>query len=166
MPWFQSQARSQPSGDEMLPDDSTPIIDGFQSQARSQPSGDMTNTLRTIRNRVVSISSEKPTLWRQHMPDVLRPEVLGFNLKREANPLATGDLLHSISALAKFQSQARSQPSGDLNDDCFSSLIAVSISSEKPTLWRRAGGWLPAQEREMFQSQARSQPSGDTCHLN
>src|SRR5947209_3479410 len=85
----------------------------------------------------VSISGEKPIHWRQ-MNKGDKVLVIGsFNLRREANPLAT-EALHSISRLTfLFQSQARSQSTGD----------AVWTINGVPVYW--------------FQSQARSQSTGD-----
>ncbi len=160
----------------------------FQSQARSQPSGDCSRCRKLATHEGVSISSEKPTLWRlkgkpawhavsqvsisSEKPTLWRPSqsdpvrlglcdvsissekptlwrqtgklsasaaVKCFNLKREANPLAT-HTSHVAMRLryVMFQSQARSQPSGDsANISLCVNNAMVSISSEKPTLWRR-----------------------------
>src|SRR6266496_2368235 len=63
--------------------------------------------------------------------------VSGFNLRREANPLATVHEKGNQQGVNKFQSQARSQSTGDPNN-----------TSTVVTLFG-------------FQSQARSQSTGD-----
>src|SRR5436305_968988 len=63
---------------------------------------------------------------------------MGFNLSREANPLATSLRLSQSKLIDRFQSQSRSQSSGDV-DGAYANKRAwyVSISVEKPILWRQ-----------------------------
>src|SRR5436305_1273116 len=61
-----------------------------------------------------------------------------FNLRREANPLATTLGINCPAGKTVFQSQARSQSAGDMIGDAECARIAgVSISGEKPIRWRR-----------------------------
>src|SRR5947209_813609 len=62
---------------------------------------------------IVSISGEKPIHWRllYLLPSTFRK--MRFNLRREANPLATPKNIQRTSSLLLFQSQARSQSTGD-----------------------------------------------------
>src|SRR6266496_2387180 len=68
-----------------------------------------------------------------------------FNLRREANPLATVHEKGNQQGVNKFQSQARSQSTGDVirswemhkHDN-------VSISGEKPIHWRQTIGATPS----------------------
>src|SRR5690242_280073 len=109
---FQSQPRSQPPGDPTwlspmmafnlcfnLNREASPLATEceagsgavphkFQSQPRSQPPGDTVPAYRHTLIRCVSISTEKPAPWR--LPLVIRqkPRADGFNLNREASPLA------------------------------------------------------------------------------
>ena len=68
--------------------------------------------------------------------------MLSFNLRREANPLATS------------RSRRRS-----------TSTVEVSISGEKPIHWRRGMDFSLSPLKTMFQSQARSQSTGDRKEL-
>ncbi len=63
--------------------------------------------------RLVSISGEKPIPWRRARPNIDLAFNLSFNLRREANPLATTDTASPRADAAEFQSQARSQSPGD-----------------------------------------------------
>ena len=57
----------------------------------------------------------------------------GFNLKREASPLATYRFRPATGPDDKFQSQARSQSPSDGNIGLLhAGEVKVSISSEKP----------------------------------
>ncbi len=207
--WFQSQARSQPSGDDRHPGRSLhpkkvsissekPTLwrldlcmdcaekrDLFQSQARSQPSGDPMHTVSHKAHKV-SISSEKPTLWRRCISIVCHSPGNGFNLKREANPLATNWRCNACFGLFKVSISSEKPTLWRLVVTIAIPVNRfVSISSEKPTLWRRdlptvdhVGDLCFNLKREAnplattiftwvresnvkFQSQARSQPSGD-----
>ncbi len=61
----------------------------------------------------------------------------GFNLRREANPLATSAFKCKALSLESFQSQARSQSPGDLSGkNKKGQSYEVSISGEKPIPWR------------------------------
>src|SRR5437763_144613 len=85
---FQSQPRSQPPGDGGTSQNYSQNYK-FQSQPRSQPPGDSLRQGAYPSHPTVSISTEKPTPWRQR---------------------STPAELYYISA---FQSQPRSQPPGD-----------------------------------------------------
>src|SRR5205823_5894058 len=61
----------------------------FQSQARSQSSGDVTLTGDSLQGEAVSISGEKPVLWRRRTWIRRTYPAGSFNLRREASPLAT-----------------------------------------------------------------------------
>ncbi len=63
--------------------------DAFQSQARSQSPGDFHSKYVSLRSSWVSISGEKPIPWRLAVQMPLKKPTTGFNLRREANPLAT-----------------------------------------------------------------------------
>src|SRR5437763_15370354 len=86
---FQSQARSQSSGDKAH----NAKVEGvgllFQSQARSQSSGDLPVQAWHCVFLCVSISGEKPVLWRPVLAGWARERWQCFNLRREASPLAT-----------------------------------------------------------------------------
>src|SRR6266702_3060645 len=80
------------------------------------------------------------------MPDPVRQYVhtrmylltSGFNLKRDASPVATNNGNYNHGFFFGFQSQARCQPRGDLSG--IGERIGgknVSISSEMPAPWRR-----------------------------
>ncbi len=134
---FQSQARSQSPGDGA----GTPAAPGgtkFQSQARSQSPGDKHRNAGTSRKAGVSISGEKPIPWRHQGGARGSGVCLCFNLRREANPLAT--VPNGVATLSSlmFQSQARSQSPGDVCvTDHETWGYFVSISGEKPIPWRR-----------------------------
>src|SRR5947208_902618 len=107
----------------------------FQSQSRSQSSGDRGACQYAKTTMQVSISVEKPILWRPSRNSHCIIQFTSFNLSREANPLATssGALLNNF--FHKFQSQSRSQSSGD--GECLQERAQsyfVSISVEKPIL--------------------------------
>ncbi len=111
---FQSQARSQSPGDASVDWGGNPIMYVFQSQARSQSPGDSCRAGPISPVSLVSISGEKPIPWRL---DRLMREIAkcdSFNLRREANPLAT-----------RSRRKGRRSPSW------------VSISGEKPIPWRQ-----------------------------
>src|SRR6266568_3163813 len=85
----------------------------FQSQARCQPRGDL------------------------QMQGLQVLEMISFNLKRDASPVATSERGVHCVRTDWFQSQARCQPRGDYKntlDEC--QLHRVSISSEMPAPWR------------------------------
>src|SRR5947199_258339 len=87
----------------------------FQSQGRSQSPGyQASDTLQTS-------------------------SIYSFILSQEANPLPT-ERMHFIQRHSEqFQSQARSQSSGDKRRQVGRKLAhSVSISGEKPILWRRS----------------------------
>src|SRR5437763_725493 len=85
----------------------------------------------------VSISVEKPILWRQKTKTRQEARLGSLNLSREATPLATKSKNPAGAVTYGFQSQSRSQSSGDLHIDFQVSVEpAVSISVEKPILWR------------------------------
>src|SRR5438132_769828 len=70
-----------------------------------------------------------------------------FNLRREAIPLATYAYGVPTYQYQQFQSQARSQSTGDvLVLEVAKPLILVSISGEKPIHWRRQAAFLPLPE--------------------
>src|SRR6266852_5154551 len=110
----------------------------FQSQARSQSTGDQAELFQVQALPEVSISGEKPIHWRLRAGILRFQGNLCFNLRREANPLATSGSNLDCARYILFQSQARSQSTGDfakLDDMC--ACVAVSISGEKPIHWRR-----------------------------
>ncbi len=115
----------------------------------------------------VSISSEKPTLWRQRpaLGRAMRDQ--GFNLKREANPLATGlaDPARGYHHGFNLKREANPLATHPVNNQR-PRRIFVSISSEKPTLWRHTPQRLWDVPIPQFQSQARSQPSGDATAID
>src|SRR5258708_31444778 len=85
----------------------------FQSQTRSQSTGDV--DVRRI-NRVareVSISDEKPIHWRRLHDLFQKRQRQSFNLRREANPLATSTCSASIANTTWLQSQTTSQSTSD-----------------------------------------------------
>src|SRR6266705_2378287 len=59
------------------------------------------------------ISSEMPVPWRPEATTSAIEFTTGFNLKRDASPVATRWVDSSIEYDLKFQSQARCQPRGD-----------------------------------------------------
>jgi len=70
---------------------------------------------------------------------LLGVEPNGFNLRREAIPLATAKIDRVVIFVSVFQSQTRSHPPGDcLVYNIGTAGGAVSISDEKPSPWRRA----------------------------
>src|SRR6266571_1980704 len=89
-------------------------LDMFQSQARCQPRGDkLPQTVRLSWDEV-SISSEMPAPWRL-IPVTAPPGATrGFNLKRDASPVATSHIDYLLNVYSD-----------------------VSISSEMPAPWRR-----------------------------
>ncbi len=107
----------------------------FQSQARSQSPGDEEDKETSLAMLTVSISGEKPIPWRHTL---LLAEVmikLSFNLRREANPLAT-------AATRIF---------------C-SSLYWVSISGEKPIPWRQQRPSRPHERHQSFNLRREANP--------
>ncbi len=110
---FQSQARSQSPGDHCVNVFSRLFIVWFQSQARSQSPGDLPAAPTTI----------------------VKPK--SFNLRREANPLATGQACSTSSCQGRFNLRREANP------------LATRISF----LWFHRA--------RAFQSQARSQSPGD-----
>ncbi len=86
----------------------------FQSQPRCQAPGDIARIYRWYCVRYVSISTEMPGPWRRSALQLIQMLFLGFNLNRDARPLATGkDGLQGIS------------------------INYVSISTEMPGPWRQ-----------------------------
>ncbi len=134
----------------------------FQSQARSQSPGDNNLSALPVDYQEVSISGEKPIPWRQHLQRSNRRQQQSFNLRREANPLATPISFHISMSSRRFQSQARSQSPGDSSycSGC-TSAVSVSISGEKPIPWRQSSTPPMTSIAAKFQSQARSQSPGD-----
>ncbi len=184
---FQSQARSQSPGDAVkfacgkmsnnrfnLRREANPLATApglrlspplfvFQSQARSQSPGDFSASLLEPGGSRVSISGEKPIPWRRPAQKPQRPQRNRFNLRREANPLATAQGLVIARADGVFQSQARSQSPGDVTvPNATAGIITVSISGEKPIPWRLHAMSSLCGVILMFQSQARSQSPGDS----
>src|SRR5438270_10373 len=80
--------------------------------SRSQSSGDASKGIRVGSIRAVSISVEKPILWRPQEIAIHPDHLTCFNLSREANPLATSFLFGQPLKIEAFQSQSRSQSSG------------------------------------------------------
>src|SRR5439155_25591015 len=86
---------------------------------------------------VVSISDEMPGPWRLPHIDRLGGWLHGFNLRRDARPLATSYCGGCRSWLSLFQSQTRCQAPGDISFSKLESLgSSVSISDEMPGPWR------------------------------
>ncbi len=86
----------------------------------------------------------------------------GFNLKRDASPVATRYRMRPYGPPVLFQSQARCQPRGDQYQGYPGSFEqVVSISSEMPAPWRLQRVSQFMKELGVFQSQARCQPRGD-----
>src|SRR6266852_1606556 len=85
----------------------------FQSQARSQSTGDQAELFQVQALPEVSISGEKPIHWRLRAGILSFQGNLCFNLRREANPLATSGSNLDCATYILFQSQARSQSTGD-----------------------------------------------------
>src|SRR5439155_425045 len=83
----------------------------FQSQSRSQSSVDYHHVPSCSFVFCVSISVEKPILWRPRRGALARFLSWCFNLSREANPLATLPVLWGDDGADLFQSQSRSQSS-------------------------------------------------------
>ncbi len=91
---------------------------------------------------------------------------IGFNLRREANPLATVKAEKAQAQGYPFQSQARSQSPGDVvvllellgNCECF------NLRREANPLATRSQIGMRVMICK-FQSQARSQSPGDYCRL-
>ncbi len=109
----------------------------FQSQARSQSPGDRLACAFGSGPIIVSISGEKPIPWRPVPIRMDDNEMWSFNLRREANPLATITPHAPYMRFCLFQSQARSQSPGDASCSCCSAIVSVvSISGEKPIPWR------------------------------
>src|SRR6266568_907293 len=78
-----------------------------------------------------------PAPWRPQIREPEGSDNKGFNLKRDASPVATAESINVCSSFCLFQSQARCQPRGD--SDMIGgqrSLQSVSISSEMPAPWR------------------------------
>src|SRR5205814_1338467 len=87
-----------------------------------------------------------------------------FNRRREANPLATRAQAAYQDFSTVFQSQTRSQTSGDrLQKQLIAKKDRVSIADAKPILWRHEGTPWAGSISTGFQSQTRSQSSGDCC---
>src|SRR6266487_1491402 len=94
---FQSQPRCQAPGDcgGMKEKDKRST---FQSQPRCQAPGDYNLPHRQGQPQPVSISTEMPGPWRRSVLQLIQMLFLGFNLNRDARPLATGkDGLQGIS---------------------------------------------------------------------
>ncbi len=109
---FQSQARCQPRGDQAQSGNKS-SCEKFQSQARCQPRGDSEEGGFLAGDRGVSISSEMPAPWRHKSRYRHRCTIICFNLKRDASPVATLDVLL-----------------------VYLLVLVVSISSEMPAPWR------------------------------
>ncbi len=131
----------------------------FQSQARSQSPGDEADVYIVLATDAVSISGEKPIPWRRghsSPPLVLQ---CSFNLRREANPLATRMLIVRHARAGLFQSQARSQSPGDPTQSRpVSRHDRVSISGEKPIPWRRASSAAGEQDPHSFNLRREANP--------
>ncbi len=84
---------------------------------------------------------------------------LCFNLRREANPLATPPLVAVCQVLPSFQSQARSQSPGDkVVIPPFLIMLFVSISGEKPIPWRLNLMQFGNQSQECFNLRREANP--------
>ena len=104
---------------------------------RSQSSGDTVPNAPVTIKELVSIADAKPILWRHASTTSTPMQVHRFNRRCEANPLATLRRIAVQIRLCGFQSQMRSQSSGDMTRAAIDELLF------------------------MFQSQMRSQSSGD-----
>ena len=155
--------RSQSSGDVGLVRLAHVGVQSFNRRCEANPLATNTERASAERESHVSIADAKPILWRHH-------------------PTDASELRQS-----EFQSQMRSQSSGDMllaMAQC-SSMRDVSIADAKPILWRRMASlsrcglwlvsiadakpilWRPQPDpytdfyTSEFQSQMRSQSSGD-----
>src|SRR6266496_3393537 len=134
--WFQSQPRCQAPGDTITFLYKSNVC-WFQSQPRCQAPGD--SSIRSLPTlfAAVSISTEMPGPWRlgyysSHMASftgfnlnrdarplatntkvLLRSHLQCFNLNRDARPLATSPTSHCYIIGITFQSQPRCQAPGD-----------------------------------------------------
>src|SRR5436305_1169742 len=136
----------------------------------------------------VSISDEMPGPWRLQRERISDMGLAGFNLRRDASPLATSNLQKITESrnrfkaqtrckapgastigfvsccIGLFQSQTRCQAPGDLYIHVEVMIgCNVSISDEMPGPWRR-DLVLPSPTRIfvcVFQSQTRCQAPGD-----
>src|SRR6266699_2314164 len=112
-----------------------PRLYKFQSQTRSQSPGDLLGQLGVV------------------------PRTIGFNRRREANPLATHPPKEGQPAKYEFQSQTRSQSPGDLLADLTSAgLIRVSIADAKPIPWRRGIEQIQPGDRLRFNRRREANP--------
>src|SRR5207247_1107805 len=82
----------------------------FQSQQRCQAPGDTPAAYRAIRKRHVSISTEMPGPWRLGRILPLYRWWIGFNLNRDARPLATLFLLIVSIGLGGFNLNRDARP--------------------------------------------------------
>ncbi len=89
---FQSQPRCQAPGDSRGSTAST-LPSEFQSQPRCQAPGDGDHWSRLLTPSYVSISTEMPGPWRPSMLCIRAVVTIGFNLNRDARPLATQSLV-------------------------------------------------------------------------
>src|SRR6266568_4212857 len=103
-----------------------------------------------------------PAPWRLALVTVPMSMTSGFNLKRDASPVAT-IVTPGVALIALvFQSQARCQPRGDQGTTLsIPRNSIVSISSEMPAPWRLLDLVKSLYLYLQFQSQARCQPRGD-----
>ena len=89
------------------------VYSEFQSQMRSQSSGDMSEQMNASVSKLgFNRRCEANPLATFLFPRPLAP-VRGFNRRCEANPLATQKLMLTLGTYTAFQSQMRSQSSGD-----------------------------------------------------
>src|SRR6266487_75435 len=131
-----------------------------------------------------------PGPWRPPMPGMRAVVTIGFNLNRDARPLATGLLFFPYGFFYGFQSQPRCQAPGDEYKGFVTVAFAVfqsqprcqapgdlpyltllyhrdnvSISTEMPGPWRQYSVIRLRMMAYLFQSQPRCQAPGDMGHL-
>ncbi len=63
-----------------------------------------------LKDMYVSISGEKPIPWRQRFIEHIRVRHTGFNLRREANPLATPPMPRVGMMAASFNLRREANP--------------------------------------------------------
>ncbi len=86
------------------------IHGSFNLKREANPLATVTTVVSWVTRFTVSISSEKPTLWRHALFFICRTFFLCFNLKREANPLATNKLLRQTTHSGSFNLKREANP--------------------------------------------------------
>ena len=165
---FQSQMRSQSSGDTISTNYGVCRVYSFQSQMRSQSSGDVAGYFSFMASATFQSQMRSQSSGDQFCRLTVRIDLVCFNRRCEANPLATCIRLdYIIAGYLSFNRRCEANPLATDTIPFCRNLLTVRFNrrceaNPLATYLAMPTSPVPAS----FQSQMRSQSSGDTGTSN